>query len=627
MTDRRRQQLAFGAAVVGLWAVLAVIAGLSTPIHDDWYQVGWLKRGGGLSLELMWRELRYNYLHANPRIGDVFLLAVNGPLAVHVIVTPLVQLALLWLTFIAAFGALPAARDRDLRRLLVLQVAIWLTSPVPGVVYFYRPYATNYLFAFATSLAWFAPYRLALARATPDDRRRLWLVPVMLALGWAAGMSNEHTGMTAIAAAAIALGWAWRQRRLRAWMIAGALGLVVGYAMLLFSPGQAERYAGRAARFSVLGLIESRGPAGLFQVITGFLVEAQWAIDLTLIAVLAAVALHRRRGQAMAGLPRAALLAVVGALAGAGAIVGTLCASPVTTERLLFAPAVLAAGGLAVVLDHVCGEPRVRRVVTAVAALVFAYHAVRFVQVHVVAHEEATHRLALLAAAKPGEVVRVPVYATPHSRWYRGDDFRVVELREYVAHEIYGLAGIEYDRPPVWAQPTPVGTFLASRTYDPPLPPALAAQAPVPRFSSAFVGSALMLLRLHLGLDGWLDLGGHRLTRYQIDATGTGFVDPKHRPLHLVVWEPSGVRFVDANRPDDERDEPGIEIWPPSMPAGWTEAYVVGCGQTLAVAPVTQPSPPHDLLLPIRLACRQPYAGVVCDPQACWVAGRYARWK
>lgn len=614
VTDRRRQQLAWVAALAVLAGLFVAIAALSTPIHDDWYQVGWLRRGGGLSFGLLWRELAYNYHHANPRIGDIFLLAVNGPRAVHLILTPLAQLTLLWAAFVAAFGHRPTATYRDLRRALALQVVIWLVSPLPGVVYFYRPYATNYLFAFATTLAWFAPYRLALARPPGDDRRALWLVPVMLAAGWLAGMSNEHTGMTAIAAGVLAIAWAARRRRLRVWMIAGVVGLVVGYAMLLGSPGQAERYAGRAARFSVLGLVEARGVSGSFEVITGFLVEAQWAIDLTLIAVLVAA---RRR---IAALPRPALWAVVGAVAGAGAIVGTLLASPVTTERLLFAPAVLLAGGLTVVLDHLCGEPRMRKIITAACALVFAYHAVRFVEVHVAAHREARHRLALLAAGKPGEVVRVPVYATPHSRWFRGDDFRVVELREYVAHELYGLAGIEYDHAPVWAQPTPPGTFTATRTYDPPL-------ATPPEPASAFPTSALMLLRLHLGLDGWLDVDGHRLTRYQIDATDTGFVDPRHRPLHVVEWTPTATRFVDAGRPDDERDEPGIEVWPPSMPAAWTDAYVVGCGETVAVTPVTLPAPPHDLLLPIPLACRQPYTGVVCDAAACWIAGRYARWK
>jgi hypothetical protein len=261
--------------------------------------------------------------------------------------------------------------------------------------------------------------------------------------------------------------------------------------------------------------------------------------------------------------------------------------------------------------------------VTAVCALLFAYHAVRFVQVQISGHREAAHRRALIAAAAAGSVVRVPTYQTPRSRWFRGDDFRMAELREYVAHEIFGLAGIEYTTAPVWVQPSLPGTFVASRTYDPPLSPALEARAPLPPFASSFVTAVLVQLRLHLVLDDWRALDGHPLVRYQVDARDTGFVDPRQRPLHLVEWTPSQIRFVDAAAWADDNLEPQIRLWAPSMPAGWTEAYTVGCGAT---APATLRPEGEDLVVPVPLACRAPYLAVVCAPEACWLAGSFARW-
>src|SRR6185295_6870112 len=65
---------------------------------------------------------------------------------------------------------------------------------------------------------------------------------------------------------------------LRGWMIAGAVGLCIGYAMVLLAPGQAERYAGRAARYSALGLVTSRGVTGAYDIVVGFLGEVQWAV-------------------------------------------------------------------------------------------------------------------------------------------------------------------------------------------------------------------------------------------------------------------------------------------------------------------------------------------------------------
>lgn len=619
MTAQRREQLACFTALALLWALFVVIAAWAIPTHDDWYQRGWLRDGGGLSFDLLARELRYNYFHANPRIGDVFLLAVNGSTVIHAVITPLAQLTLLGTAFIAAFGRLPRATYRDLTLLLVLQVVIWLASPLPGVVYFYRPYTTNYLFAFATTLSVFVPYRLAVA-APGDAPRRPWLVPVLLVLGVVAGLSNEHTGPTAIAAIVVVIAWAWRQPRLRAarsWMIAGALGLIVGYLMLLYAPGQAERYAGRSARFSALGLIASRGVAGNYDVLANFVGEVQWAVDLVIAAVLWFVIDGRRRGDA-AGLPRTTAVAVAGLIAAAGSIVVTLFASPVTTERLLFAPAVLLACGLAAVVEHAITARRVRIAVTCACAVLGAYHAVRFVQVYAAARRDGLARLARLAAAAPGTTVVVPPYTTPRSRWFRGDDFWRAEVREYVAHELYGLADIEIAPRPNWMEASYPGTYTGVRTYEAPQPPETAR-------ASAFGSTALMRLRQHLALDGWLAQGGHRLASYRIDGVATGFDDPKHRPFHVLEWTPDAITFVNGERYEDEDRQPGFRLWPPALPAGTIDAYVIACGATTPVPLLPELVPPHDLLLPLRFTCRGPYVGAVCTASDCWLAGRYWR--
>jgi hypothetical protein len=43
-------------------------------------------------------------------------------------------------------------------------------------------------------------------------------------------------------------------------MIAGAIGLYVGYLMLFFAPGQAYRYAGMAVKNTPISMITTRGP-------------------------------------------------------------------------------------------------------------------------------------------------------------------------------------------------------------------------------------------------------------------------------------------------------------------------------------------------------------------------------
>jgi hypothetical protein len=643
LVERRREQLVFVAATAALWSVFFVQAWQSTTLLDDWYQLGWYK-GHALDAELIWRVARYNYLHGNPRIGDVFLLLVDGPRVIHLALTPVVQVVLLWAAFVVAFGRWPRPSYRDLELLVFLQVMIWLASPIPGVIYFYRPFATNYLFAFATTLLAFAPYRIALARP-PGRRAGWWLSPAMFGLGWLAGMSNEHTGPAAIVAIAGVVIFAWRRRRLSAWMIAGALGLVVGYAMLMFAPGQAERYAGRAAKFDALGLVAGRGVSGNYDILAGFIGEAQWAIDLVIAATLVFVHRHwhwhwhwhrHRHRDRLVGdaapppaMSRAQLLAIAGLVAAAGAIVVTLFASPVTIERLLFAPAVLLAAALAVIADHLFASRRVRTLVTAACAIIFTYHVVRFIQVHAVARTENQQRIAILGASRPGTVAVVPAYRSTRSRWYWGDDFRMAAVREYVANELFDLAGIDYDERPIWAEPSPPERFVASRVYDPPLTPELAAVHPLPRYIPSFTDTALGQLRRQLALAGWRSIDGHRLVRYQVDATGSGFADPAQRPsprpLRVFTWTPGGVTFVDGGGYEDADRQPWIRIWAPTMPVGWTDAYLVGCGRTTPVELGYRSDSQSDPLLALDFACRGSYTAVVCDPEVCWFAGRFWR--
>jgi hypothetical protein len=229
----RTERAACLAALALMWLFFFVQA-LHTPtLLDDWYQLTW-HRHHDLSASSIWEYGHYNYFNFNPRIGDVLLMIINGPRWIHLLLTPLVELALLPLAFAVVFGRWPRLTLRDFQLLLIMQLLIWLVIPYPGIIYFYRPFATNYLWSFATMLALFVPFRLELAR-TADSPPRHWLAPIMLVIGWIAGMGNEHTGPTAMLAMAGFVFVAWRKHRLRSWMIAGAIGLYIGYPMLFFA--------------------------------------------------------------------------------------------------------------------------------------------------------------------------------------------------------------------------------------------------------------------------------------------------------------------------------------------------------------------------------------------------------
>ena len=163
------EQVICATAVALMWLFFFVQA-LHTPtLLDDWYQLPW-HRHHPLSVASVWDYAHYKYFNFNPRIGDVLLMLVNGPRWIHLVLTPLVQLAFLPLAFALALGRWPRLQLRDFALLFIFQTLIWLMIPIAGVIYFYRPFATNYLWPFVVVIALFVPYRLELARVEPGPR-------------------------------------------------------------------------------------------------------------------------------------------------------------------------------------------------------------------------------------------------------------------------------------------------------------------------------------------------------------------------------------------------------------------------------------------------------------------------
>jgi hypothetical protein len=564
VTPRRERQLFFAAALA-LWALYLVQAVLAPLFLDDWFQVRYW-RDHDFGPGALWTYARHNYFHYNPRLGEVFLGAIHASPVIHWIVTPLVQVALLPVVFAIAFGRWPRPSLRDLQLLLFVQVMIWLVVPIPGVMYFYRPYTTNYLFGAAITLALFVPYRLGVAG-------RWWQVPAMLVLGWAAGMCNEHTGPAAIVAIAAFVGIAWRRRRLRAWMVAGMIGLGIGYAMLIFAPGQSVRYGGFAARYSPVELVAARGVFGCADIVLDFVHGA--ALGLLLFS--GALASHVFRHRALE-VPRATLVLAVAALA----IVVTLFASPTAMDRVFFAPGVLLVAALAACVAQVLDATDVRRLVVGACLVLAGYHTARFVHTSVGLASEYAERRALLAATPPGTVAVVPPYEHPaRSRWHFGDDLAMYPwLRAYVGG-LYDLAGIDVDR---LAQSARVARL---------------AQSARPRSPHA---EAPLTYRM-------LQAGAVPRPGTAIRAGDLAFADP--RPVFVF----------DGGLVDGRPGDHAIRVRRSTLPPRLEATYVLGCGATRRVEGHADGD---ALVLPVdERSCRGPFTAIACEPDRCWIAGWY----
>ena len=407
----KRGLLAWGAAVLPLWAVFVYCAYWEPVQNDGWTHIYWYK-WHTLSLGSAWEFVRHSYLTENPRIGQLFTLVLHSRSPVQVIVTPILDLLVFALATAFALGRMPSLRRTgDALAFATVAAIVAIITAQFGSLMFYRPFVGNYTVGLALDLAWLLPFRTL-------PRPRWWMAPVWLALGFVAGMCNEHTGlaMLAIAVGVVAVRWR-RGERPAVWMIAAIVGLAAGYVLLLVAPGQSLRYSGLATKAGVLERIVDRGAWQNVHVVLYLLLNVARALPWLALGAIALVRLHP---PALDRGPRTALLV---AAAASLAVTLTLLASPLIGPRLYFASFVAAAIAIAgwVVAQLVATWARIACAALAVIAL--AYTSWQLVAWYRVYGPLGAERYAKIWTSTPGTIVEVPHNPLHSNRLFAGDDF------------------------------------------------------------------------------------------------------------------------------------------------------------------------------------------------------------
>jgi hypothetical protein len=407
------------AVLVPLWAWFALCAHWEPIVWDSWGHFFW-HRDVGLGAHDVYEFCRDEYLHWNPRLGELATLLSFTPGPWHVLVTPLMELAMLYLLTAVALGRWPRT-NADALVFAMLAAMVLVCVPQVGSVLFYRPFAWNFAFALALAAAFAIPYRFAPAAA------RWWWTPGMLALGVVAGLGAEHTGPALLALAVLV---AARERR--AWMIAGAIGVLAGWLALFLAPSQHYKYNGLAAHQSILDLLAARGLGGNAKVVSAPL-RALWpALAWVAIAIVARVRGVRPQ------VPRA--LALIGIAAAVIAV--TLLASPKQGPRLALAPVAVACCALAGWIALHLTERWARTAAAVLTAGVLAVAAVQCLSTYRVLGDRFAARLAALLAAPPGSRVTLPRLTIGRTHWTLRDDLEEADRRELLARQA-GLAGVD----------------------------------------------------------------------------------------------------------------------------------------------------------------------------------------
>ena len=177
------------------------------------------------------RSVAHSFVQFFCMVGKVFFDVANG----------LMYGALALLIYFFGTGKFEL-RDMSGSMLLWIFVAMWFCLPEFFQTSLWMTGSCNYLWMTVLQLAFLIPFVRKFWRSDFWTGSSPVKVVAMFLFGVVAGWSNESGGAMIIMLAFFALVYFWRTKRLERWMIAGFVGLFVGYALLMLAPGNFQRY-------------------------------------------------------------------------------------------------------------------------------------------------------------------------------------------------------------------------------------------------------------------------------------------------------------------------------------------------------------------------------------------------
>ncbi len=469
------------------------------------------------------------YTHSNPRLGQPLTYLTYKLEWFAELATPLAFFALTLAITVLGLGRWPR-RPRDFALWAIAIGCSWFVLPQIGRNMFCRAYGANYIYTAAIQLWFLVPLRLT--RRGPASIPGAGMnpassisAPASIAYGLAgivAGLCNEHTGPTLIALLA-GYGWWLRSRGMASRLVlAGFIGLVIGFALLFFAPGQDSRYGEIAQQVSLFTRLLQRGITGNLDILRDYVAYAAPLLGLLVIVLVvgrgADADADRRRHRSLGFVALALVMGTTMAM--------TLFVSPKLGSRFYLVSMALLLAGLLAMIDALLVRRRQLAPFVVLAIAASAYAAVRTVPLYTKVARQGAARMAALDASRPGDIFVADAFAqVDESWWYIGDDFRDFQKRELV-QKYFALARVLF------------------RGYDLKGPLGMAGVRFVPRYWVAGDACAHQYELFDTGVTRGFDIAG-------VHRSATAAVELLHTQLdgtQLETFE-LGVAFVGAPPP------------------------------------------------------------------------------
>lgn len=165
-----------------------------------------------------------------------FLLFIGKPAAA--VIQAVTYLLLILFIYFNAYGVRPTLKVH-LPPLAVITVLLFLQLRAYGEVVFNVVSSANYLYTIVLVLMFLLPYRISMRQELNTPLWLLW--PMMFVLGVLAGWSNEATAAAVATGLGLYLLFNFKRQKLRLWQCIGYVGFLLGFALLIFAPGNRAR--------------------------------------------------------------------------------------------------------------------------------------------------------------------------------------------------------------------------------------------------------------------------------------------------------------------------------------------------------------------------------------------------
>lgn len=377
------------------------------------------------------------YTQSNPRLGQPLTYLTYKLHGVGEVAMAASFIAISLAVVVLALGRWPWRRARDIALWAIALGFGWFVLPEIGRNMFCRAYGANYVFTAALQLWFLVPLRLA--RESTSTSRCI----AYGAFGLIAGLCNEHTGPAMVVLLGAYGWWLRRSKQSPRFAWAGAIGVLVGFGLIFFAPGQGYRYGGLAQQASLPRRLLDRGISGNFDILRDYLTYAMPLLAL-IVVVLVISLLGKQLPEERQHGRTAAMRMIAIALAFGTVISVTLFVSPKLGARFHFVSMSLLLAGFLALVDATIDRTRsfAPLIVLAVAASIYA--GAKTITLFARVHRESEQRMAELARSTPGGVYVADAWQqVGETWWFIGDDFRDLRKREMVA-KYFGLARVYF---------------------------------------------------------------------------------------------------------------------------------------------------------------------------------------